>query len=107
MGRNPRRAIRYDRPLCQFPAFRAHMKNRLALLLLAAPALVIAGCGVTAIQTDAAAQPEQRVYTTGSNIARRPTEGPRSDEVTTVGRDAADRQLDVRGVVPPKPPGGG
>jgi hypothetical protein len=83
------------------------MKNRLALFLLAAPALLTAGCGITAVQADSAAQSRDRVYTTGSNIARRPSEGAPASDVSTVGSDAADRQLNVRGVMPPKSPGGG
>jgi hypothetical protein len=83
------------------------MTNRLAIFLLAAPALLTAGCGITAVQAGSAAQSEQRVYTTGSNIARRTPEGAQASDVTTVGPDAAERQLNIRGVVPPKGAGGG
>ena len=83
------------------------MKRILALCLLAGPALLTAGCGISAVQADSAAQPEQRVYTTGSNIARRPTADAVGSDVTTVGPDAAEKQLNTRGMVPPPRGGGG
>jgi hypothetical protein len=81
------------------------MKNVLALGLLAACALCAGGCELEAVQADTAADSQQRVYTTGSNIGHRPSDGPDS-RVTTVGREAAEDALNVRGTVPlPLPTG--
>lgn len=83
------------------------MKRVLAAVLIAAPALLTTACELAPVQADAAARSEQRVYTTGSNIGRRPSEGAPGAEVVTVGRDAAEQQINVHGVVPlPLPTGG-
>jgi hypothetical protein len=83
------------------------MKRVLAALLIAAPALLTTACEMAPVQADAAAGSEQRVYTTGSNIGRRPSEGVPGAEVVSVGRDAAEQQINVRGAVPLPLPNGG
>ena len=77
-----------------------------ALCLLCPCTLLIAGCEVSAVQADSAAQSGERVYTTGSNIGRRPSEMP-APGVVTVGREGAENALDVRGAVPLPPTSGG
>ena len=66
------------------------MKTVLPLCLVSASAMLACGCGVKAVQADSAAEPQKRVYTTGSNIARKPGE---VGGVTTVGREAAEDQV--------------
>jgi len=68
------------------------MRKVLALCLLAASAILANACGIKAIQADNAAEPQQRVYTTGSNIARKPGESV-GIGVTAVGRGAAEDQI--------------
>jgi len=82
------------------------MKRILALCLLAAPTLLTASCGISAVHADSAAT-EERVYTTGSNIGHRPFEAGPGNGVMSVGPDAAEDQLSRRGAMPPKNVGSG
>jgi hypothetical protein len=82
------------------------MKNALAATTLLASVLLASGCEMTAVQADSAAEPQQRVYTTGSNIARRPGDMG-TPPVATVGRDAAEDQINLHNAMPlPLPQGG-
>jgi hypothetical protein len=82
------------------------MKNVFAACSLAASALLCMGCELKPVQADSAADAPQRVYSTGSNIGRRPgAPGEPGTEVTTVGRDPAENSLNIRGTVPLSPGG--
>ena len=81
------------------------MKKLVAACALSASAILTIACELKPVQADGGAAPEQRVYTTGSNIGRHSSDAA-SSGVTAVGRDAAEQQIDVRGTVP-LPQGGG
>ena len=66
-------------------------------------ALLTAGCGITPVHADSAGAGD-RVYTTGSNIARKPGDVG-TPTAAVAGRDAAEDQLKLHQQMP-LPPGG-
>ncbi len=77
--------------------------TKILACLLAAPSLLAAGCGdITPVHADSAAERQDRVYTTGSNIARKPGDIG-TPPIAAVGRDAAEQQIMLHRMLPLAP----
>ena len=78
------------------------MKQIRAFCLLSACASLAAACALGPLPDEAAGPRAERVYVTGSNIAKRQPGG----NVTVIDREEAEREMNMRTNMPMPMPGG-
>lgn len=77
------------------------MKQIRAVCLLSACAFLAGACALEPVPDEAAGPKAERVYVTGSNIAKR-----QPGNVTVIDREEAEREMRMRSSMPMPMPGG-